>query len=694
MKIPNLTLSLITSVSLLSSNSYANTVELDPIVVNSDFREKKLSQTSNSVTILSEDKLIDKAVLSLENVIGAIPNVNFTAGASRAHYLQIRGIGERSQFVAPVNPSVALLLDGIDLSSSALALTMFDVNQIEVLKGPQGTTFGANAMAGLISLKSKEPSEESQGHIETSFGNYNTKALGLAVGGSIIENKLLARFSLYEKTSDGFMNNTYLNRKDTQNIDELTSKAQFTWLKSDKHTLDLNLLHVDVNNGYDAFTFDNSLNSTSDEPGKDTQKTNALALKSQYQVNNKMHLLSKTSYSKSDMIYSYDEDWSYTGAFADALGPYSSFDEYIRKREKVDFDFSLISDEEGRIFNNTSDWTLGLYYKQQEEDLIRNQTSNTRYKSVYNSKNHAIYGQLNSHLSEKLSLITGLRVEKWQAEFTDSNNLKIDTKEVLLGAKVGLSYQEDENNLSYILLSKGYKPGGVNANNTLTNNAREYKTEHLWNLDLGKNFSILDNKIKSRVNVFYGLRRNQQVKSSLVQTQNNGSTSFIDYFANAAKSNYYGAELQSDYYVNKDLHIFASLGLLKSTFDEYSDPNPSSVDVNKRAPAQAPKYQYNIGFAYMLSDFIEFKADLEGKASYFFSNRHNQEARSYSLINTSLSYTNEAWTITLWGKNLTNEAYQTRGFNFGNNPSNGYASELHTQQGNPRTFGFTAGYYF
>ena len=696
MKIKNLTLSAFTSFILLNSFACAEDLTLDAITVTSDFRDTNLNQTSKAISVLNEEKIADKAHQSLESVIGQVPNVNFATGASRAHYVQIRGIGERSQFIAPINPSVGLVLDGIDVSESALALTMFDVNQIEVLKGPQGTTFGSNGMAGVVTLKSNEPTEDYEGHIETTIGNYNTKAVGLALGGSLIEDKLLGRFSVYKNTSDGFMKNNYLGRKDTQNIDELALKSQLKYLVNDDHTIDINIAHIDVNNGYDAFTFDNSFNTYSDQPGRDAQETNAIAIKSTYQINRKMHLISKASYSKSDSTYSYDEDWSYNGAFSSTLYPYSSFDEYLRKREKVDIDLRLVSDEEGRIFSNTTDWTFGTYYKNQSEDLTRNYTYlSSAYDSSFDTENIAVYGQLDSDIAEKITLTTGLRVENWEANFNDSDSLNINTKEVLVGGKIGLNYQENNTSLYYVTLSKGYKPGGVNTDNSLSSNAREFNTEHLWNLDLGKSFSTLNNKLKNRINLFYGLRQDQQVKSSIVTVRNDGSTEFTDYLANAAKSNYYGVEIQTDYYAENSLHLFASLGLLKSKFDEYKDPNPSSVDVNGRAPAHSPKYQYNVGFDYMITDDIQVKSDVEGKDSYYFSNRHNARSKSYALLNASLSYLASDWTVTLWGKNLTNKSYQTRGFgSFGNNPGNGYATELYTQQGNPRTFGFTARYDF
>jgi len=690
-----LSLSMIASFALLTP-AFTEEITLDPIVVSSDFRDKKLSETTTSVAIVGEESVYDKTTVAFEEVVGQVPNVNFTSGASRAHYVQIRGIGERSQFETPVNPSVGIMIDGIDFSQSALGVTLFDLKQIEVLKGPQGTTFGANAMAGIVNIQSNEPTEAFSGHLEATTGNYNTKAFGVALSGSVIPDTLEARVSLYKNTSDGYMENSFLHRDDTQNIDELTAKMHLRWYAADNHTVDFNYIHLDIDNGYDAFTFDNSRTSHADEPGTDAQKTDAVALKSTYQLNNDMHLVSKLSHSQSDVTYAYDEDWSYVGEFSDDLWPYSSYDEYLRDRTQTDIDVRLISDASGRIFNATTDWTLGVYYKTYSEDLIRNYTYlDAPYTSKYDTTTQALYGQLDTALNDKLTLVSGLRVESWDASYSDVYTVDIDTDEVLVGGKIGLNYESNSKTLYYGYLSKGYKPGGVNADGSLSAAEKEYTTENLWNLELGVNSSHFENTLVSRFNLFYGKRDDQQVKSSVVTIREDGSTQYVGYLANAAEGTYYGLESQLDWYPTERLHVYSSLGLLKSEFDEYVDPNPLALDMTGRTPAQSPEYQYSVGFDVTFGDGFIFKSNVEGKDSYYFSNSHNEKSEAYTLLNASLEYTNGSWSAVLWGRNLTDESYQTRGFgSFGNNPANGYETELYTQQGTPRTFGLTLSYDF
>jgi len=679
-----LPLSLIAAMALQSA--YAeSTTELDPIVVSSDFREKKLSETSNAVTVIGEEQLYDKASQAFIDVLGTAPNVNFSAGASKAKYIQIRGIGERSQFETPINPSVGLMIDGIDLSYTTLGATLFDVKQIEVLRGPQGTTFGANGLAGVVNVESNSPTRETEGHIEATAGNYNTKAFGAAVGGEISEN-LLGRFSVYKNTSDGFMKNSYLDRKDVNNIDELAAKAQLRWFASDNHTIDLNLMHADIDNGYDAFALDNSRTTHSDQPGRDTQKTDALSLKSTYDLD-PMRLISKLSYMQSDLIYSYDEDWSYVGEFDASLWPYMGFDQYERDIEQGDLDIRALSTESSRLFNGTTEWTLGIYAKQFKEKMDRYHPTDygaeLHFDSHYKTKNKAIYAQLDSHLNDKLTLISGIRIEKWEADYSDSHDVIIENDETMVGGKIGLNYQHNDTLLYYTTLSKGYKPGGVNAGTTLSEEEKTFGTETLWNLEAGVNSSHLDNTLTSRLNLFYGKRKDMQVK--LYQEDLH---SFTDYLSNASKGTYYGVESQLDYMPIQTLHLYASLGLLKAEFDEYTP------ELEGRAPAQSPKYQYNIGFNYFLTENWKLSTNLEGKGSYYFSNTHNQKSDAYQLLNTSIEYMHGNWSAILWARNITDEDYQVRGFYFANNPANGYIDELYIQQGNPRTFGLTVSYNF
>jgi iron complex outermembrane receptor protein len=675
-----ISVSLIASAALVSVPSIAEEITLDPIVVSSDFREKKLSQTGNAVTVVGEEDLYDKASQPLMEVLSSTPNVNFTEGASRAKFIQIRGMGERGQFETPINPSVGLVVDGIDLSNATLGATTFDVNQIEVLRGPQGTTFGANGLAGVVSIESNEPTRETQGRIETTIGNYNTQAFGLALGGEISET-VLGRMSIYKNTSDGYITNSYLNRDDTNNIDELVGKLHLRWFASENHTIDLNVMHVDVDNGYDAFSRDNSRTTESDEPGRDAQRTDAIALKSVYQIDRSFHVETSASYSQSDIEYSYDEDWTYTGEY------YSSFDQYLRDKEETNIDIRVLSDEDGKIFGGTTAWTLGAYYKKYNSDLLRNNTYfYDPFISAYKANSKAVYGQLDTAIDEKLTLVSGLRLEQWETDYADSDETRFNGTEDLVGGKIGLEYQASASKFYYATLARGYKPGGFNPVTDASGLPKQYDTEVLWNADLGMNHTYMDGQLTNRTNIFYGQRKDQQVGTSYVTE----SYKYTDYITNAEKGTYYGLETEMVYRASDDLTINASLGLLQAEFDTFYNP-VDDLSKDGRAPAQSPKYQYNIGVNYMVNENWLLRANIEGQDERYFSNSHDQIADAYTLANASIEYTEDMLSILVWGRNLADTDYQTRGYYFDNF---GTGDALYTQQGAPRTFGVTFAYDF
>ena len=153
---------------LLSANAVAkvDNHDLPAMVVSADFRPAIALETPISLTTIDSYTIDSRGAQHIEDVLNLAPNVNLSAGASRGQFFQIRGIGERSQFSSPLNPSVGLIIDGIDFSRTGGAATLFDIEQVEVLRGPQGTRFGTNALAGVINLQSKQPTEELDIHAE------------------------------------------------------------------------------------------------------------------------------------------------------------------------------------------------------------------------------------------------------------------------------------------------------------------------------------------------------------------------------------------------------------------------------------------------------------------------------------------------------------------------------------------------
>ena len=339
----------------LTDNAFSDAIP--EIIVSADFRKSTTMQTASSLTVISEKTIEARAAQHFEDIINTVPNINFSSGSNRARFFQIRGIGERSQFANPINPSVGIMIDDVDFSGAGTIATLMDIEQVEVLRGPQGTRYGANALAGLINFTTNEPNEELTTSIKLSAAAFDTQTTGVVLNIPITET-LLSRFVLESHESNGFIKNSFEDSDSTNDRDELTSRAKFSWQVNDDWNLKLSLASIDINNGYDTFSLDNTRRTLSDEPGFDRQDSRYLSLKSTWNLN-AMTVEALWNQSNSDLDYGYDEDWSFTGIHP--FG-YSSTDHYFRRRNTNSAEIRLLSNETGRIFSNTTDWVFGIYY--------------------------------------------------------------------------------------------------------------------------------------------------------------------------------------------------------------------------------------------------------------------------------------------------------------------------------------------
>lgn len=667
---------------------------IDEIVVSADFRDTKLLESAASITVLDGQTIAKRQARHLEQLLNLAPNVNFSSGASRGRFIQIRGIGERSQFVEPLNPSVGILVDGIDFTGIAGAATTMDIQQVEILRGPQGTLHGANALAGLINLQAVQPSKQTEGNLEISLAEYNSQTISAGLGGAISE-ELGYRFAVQKHSADGYIENEFLNRDDTDNIDELSIRSILDWQASVDTNLKLTVFHVDADNGYDAFSLDNTRHTLSDNPGHDRHEATAVALQSSWQANQNFELASTLSYANNNLEYGYDEDWTYSDICVDfvcVFDGYSSVDNYIRDSKNTSIDVRLVSKDGGKVFSGSTDWVLGVYWRDQDEELMRQYTfADSDFTSDFNTRNLAIYGQLDSQLSSAITLITGLRIEQRKADYADSQLVAHDVDEDLWGGRIAMQYQTSADYMVYGLISRGYKAGGVNSDPDLAAADREFDTEQMWNFETGIKGLWLDGSLQAQVALFYQLRDDIQIKQSLVQPiEDTNAVSFTDYFGNSAEGSNYGVEVEFNYLASDTLALFGSVGLLETEYD-----TPLSDTLDSREQAHAPAYQFSLGASVQLSDNLALTVDVEGKDEFFLSSRHSTETQAYELVNANMVYDAGDWELSLWGRNLTDEDVIVRGFgSFGNDPRNGYITEPYYQFGEPRVFGLSGKYNF
>ena len=680
--------------SLVGLSLHTNAEQLDEpsvekITVTSDFRNQGIQSLAASVSVFGQQDVESQQAQHIEEMLNLAANLNYASGASRGRFIQIRGIGERSQFAEPINPSVGFIVDDFDMSGLVGIGTLFDVEQVEVLRGPQATEFGAGALAGAIKIKTVDATGEQEGKVEVSLAEKNTWSMGLAYGGKITDT-LFYRAALQQHKSDGYIDNIYLNTSDTDNIDELTTRVKLKYLASEHLTFDLNYQYFDIDNGYDAFSLDNDRNTRSDEPGVDRQETHTLGLKSEA-VLDWGQLLVLLNTTTSEMEYSYDEDWTFEGFHP---FEYQSFDQYLRDRDTNSFELRAVSNTNSNLFNNKTSWVLGAYYKDAEEDLLRNYTfSAGPFSSAYQQTNSAVYLQTDTKLSDFMTLRLGLRGDKFAIDYVDSSGFSESNDETVLGGKLVLDYSLD-NATVYASVSRGYKAGGFNPDERVVDEKRIFQPEFNWNYELGVKGDFVENDGFVRLAVFYMDRQDTQVSDFAVQKRENNSTAFVDVIGNADSGTNYGLELETALQVADNVNLSASFGWLDASFGGYTLADGQFVA--KQEQAQAPRYTANIASVVDILENLSWRFEVNAKDDYRFSDGHDEISPSYVLVNSSVRYDVNHWSVTLWAKNLLDEEYFVRGFGgFSNDPRDEYATpEPYFQLGDGRQVGVTAQYQF
>ncbi|MBV1904769.1 MAG: TonB-dependent receptor [Pseudomonadales bacterium] len=705
---------LVMTLQATETTSYAqdlrqdNPDPIEEILVTAEFRERSLLKTANSTSILSADTIARTRASHLSQLLNQAPNVNYASGASRGRFIQIRGVGERSQFIEPLNPSVGILVDGMDLSGLGGAATTLDLAQVEILRGPQGTLFGANALAGLIQMKSNEPTSTLTGNVEASVGDDQLQSIAGVISGPLSESAGY-RLAILNHRSDGHIRNTFLNRDDSNNLDELSARGKLNWQANEGLSFSATGYVIDIDNGYDAFSLDNTRSTLSDQPGYDRQKSWALSLNSHWSANPNFDVVGQFSIVESDLAYAFDEDWSFSDICAGTLcdgWAYSSFDSYERDHSNTSIDIRMISNQDLNLFSYSTAWVVGAYARNENVDLTREYTfASQDFLSDYDTHNQAIYTQLDAQLSDTFNLSGGLRLERRSAKYDDNNTVSHENTDYFWGAHLTLEYHTDDNKLLYGKVSRGYKAGGVNSNPDLSTSFRKFEEERMWNLEAGLKGEYFDDKLQTQISIFYQFRRDMQVKQSLLEPISGDSCpcSFEDFLSNAAKASNYGMELEVNWSANEILHLYGSLGLLEAEFNRFEsfshvDANPITgqpVNLDGRKQAHAPRYQFAFGSELRVRENLALFVELEGKDKFKLSTRHEEQSRSYTLLNASITYYPEHWEISLWGRNLGNKKVIERGFgSFGNDPRKFYTTEPYYQYGAPRVLGVSAKYTF
>jgi iron complex outermembrane recepter protein len=678
--------------------------QLDEIVVTASLRSVPLEEMPGSVSVLGADALHDAGQQHFEDVLPLVPNLNWAGDTSRPRYFQIRGIGELQQYQGAPNPSVGLLIDDIDFSGLGSAATLFDVDHIEVLHGPQGTLYGANALAGLIYVKSAEPADTFGGRAELDAGDYGERSYGAVLTGPVTDLDSSFRLAVQRYTSDGFYHNAYLGRSDTDSRDEVTMRGKWLYQPNDDWRVDITLLRVQIDNGYDAWAIDNSRTTESDNPGVDRQYSTGISARSTYTGLTPLTLTTIATYADTKVNYGYDGDWGNPVLWAPYTYDYTEYQVRYRSTRSLEF---RLGDTPAHGFS----WLFGVYAFELRESLTdtsagvytdpfdstQDASGSTVISSGYTSRSGALYAQLDGDFNERARWSVGLRGERHTSRYDDTtttiDNLpppsesaatnNFNPSDNLWGGHASIDYSIADGQHVYALIARGYKASGFNLSAGLPANQLLFGPESDLNLEIGHKAQFDQRRLQIDTSLFYTIRHNEQLLTGEQLDPNNPDT-FIFYTGNAKSGYNYGLESTLDWAATQRLELGGSLGLLQT---EYHGFVQNDVVFPDRALPHAPPWQAALNATWRDPRGPYARLDVTGMGAFFYDLPPNwTRSSAYGLLNAKLGWNSERIEVYLWGRNLLDKNYTVRGFYFGDEPPN-FPYKLYTQLGEPRNWG-------
>ena len=691
----------------------AQQAALAEVVVTATLRPQPQVAVPASVAVLDAATLQDAGQQHLEDVLPLVPNLNWAGDTNRPRYFQIRGIGELEQYQGAPNPSVGFLIDDIDFSGLGSAGTLYDLGRIEVLRGPQAARYGANALAGLIYLRSPDPTDTLTGHLDLEGGNYATRSLGAVLSGPVESLDSGFRLAAQHYYTDGYYRNLYLNRDDTNRRGELTLRGRWVYSPSERLRVDVTALHVQLDDGYDAFAIDNSRNTQSDNPGLDVQHSTGVALHVHYMPGGNLGLTAIGTYAKTLVSYSFDGDWGNPALWAPVTDLYDYTEVQHRDRTTRSFELRL-GTEASRGFA----WLVGVYANQLDEslndlslgaydDLVYGtdlSQTDTVVDSGYRSRNAALFAEVDGDVTSTLHWSVGLRGERWTASYhgTTTDNIADTVAPAdehpannLWGGQVSLSYDLGPRQSVYWQVARGYKAGGFNLSQGLLPAQLSFQAESDLNLETGYKAELLQQRLRINADVFYLRRRDAQIKTSFQSNPTDPNT-FVLYTGNAASGHNYGLESDVQWRASERVELGAAVGLLRTDFEDFvqQGANGTTLLSVSRELANAPHWQAALNATYRAGSGAFARLDLTGMGSFYFDLPPNEtRSQAYGLLNAKLGWERSRWSAYVWGRNLLNKSYAVRGFYFGDEPPD-FNNKLYVQLGDPRTFGASVRYTF
>lgn len=726
-----------------------NNVTLQSVTVTAQKREEKAQDVPTAISVLGGAELQDKGIgRSSSEILNYVPNASAGTQYHGRPRWWIRGVGAGQQQIDFPNP-VGFYRDDVYIqNNTATGFPLFDIDRVEVLRGPQGTLWGKNTTGGAINVISNKPTFKNDGYFKVDYGSYNDRIIQGAVGGTLKEDALAGRLSVYSEEQDGRFNNQFTGQKDGS-LKDNNIRGQLTALLSSDLTVNTTLHYRDYKtrgenttvssyaqngvyrNGYVPSTDPNTVSANAPNWTNITQTGGQVNV--QYQIG-KLAFTSITGY----------EEFRTEGVTDNDHTPLEIARTWSKaKSQQFSQEFRLASPKTDRI-----NWLAGLYYLNEDihsdsaaGGLPAAQTTATGFapqaynRTVFDHKTNslAVFGSSTINFTDQLATIQGLR---WTTE-TKSLNLN----RVATGAAVSYGdpnnwwntpisgnysstttnfttnptttwnavtydftpqYKVNKNVLAFFKYAHGIKSGGYNTAPADIRTLNTVRPETLDSYELGLKSNWFGGRLNINANVFHYDYKDVQVNITGIANPSINLPA-LSYLQNVSQAHADGAELEIEALPTENLHLNANVGYLNTRFDQFDVQN-NGGNYNGNQFVRSPHWT-----AFLAGDYkvpfkdgskLIFGADYRFLSKQFYyvapqtADRDLLNQGSYSIANARVSYVlpGNKHTLTAYVNNLNDTIYKNHTLT-SNSPATGVTGDT-VLWGQRRTYGVSYAYKF
>lgn len=668
----------------------------EQVTVTAQKREEEVTKVPITVNVINDRQIEQAGLTQFTDIQDYVPNLRITnlGGRATVSYITLRGF-----INSPISldPAVAVYVDGVPVSDffSQSQSSLFDVEQVEVLKGPQGSLYGVNSQAGVINITSRRPTNDTTYSFGGSFGSFKSYDAHFAVSVPIVKDKLFASLSGFIGGRDGFIKNVVSGN----NYDDqfgFAGRLRVIYKPAPEWEIALTATgnKVDDKGGYiylptNLATFNvlpalGGLRLKEFEQAIDYEGFNRSTINQQaLQITRYGRMFDFTYIGgrrENAQKYNFDADFTplrfFNGLFE---GNFKDWNHEFRVQSpRGDSDF---------------EWTLGFTFNNNYRDYqtsIRAFTGNpfgfppgdfTFADFRQTTKNYGVFGQGTYRaLNDKLGLTAGLRYDKVNRDFArfpvplggPAFSAKYDDSIWL--PKFSIDYRLTDDDLLYVTAGRGWRAGGYNPNaDTIPNSA--YRRETSWTYEAGAKTRWLNDRVFFNAAYFYN-----DVRDYHESIYGNGTLAAN--LGNAEKVRSYGADLEGAVNPASGLRFDGHLGLVKSEYVKYTYNIPLNLNLNGLRLRQVPNYDFGIGAQYNFakSYFVRGEVNGTGEFNEYIINpntgaRQEFQFGNYAVVNVRGGYEAKRWSIIAFANNLADRQYFTY-TEIGFSSLSGYAEPL------------------